>query len=190
MRLVLNILILVTAVTLLAGVMWQHGERSAEQSKIEQTRDEVARFHRVIALHAALNNIERSSRGYPMTVDPLWFNEGEVPVNPLLNPSHPWLEIAHPGHGDLLHPPVRAASERSHARFWYNPTLGVVRARVPRGASDAATLRLYNAVNGTNLATLFPDPQSFTRVPAEQPTASTDADDDDEHDSDGHVDHD
>lgn len=158
MRIVLNILILLTAALLLAGVTWQHREQSAERQRVGQTHDEVGQFHRVISLHTALKDIdiERSERGYPLTVDPAWFDD-ELPVNPLLGPSYPWLEIAHPDHGDLLHPPVRAASNTSHARFWYNPANGVVRARVPRAVSDAATLRLYNAVNGTNLTSLLPD---------------------------------
>jgi len=156
MRIVLNILIVVMVAMLLAGAAWQHRDRAAGQQRIEQTRDEVHRFHRVISLHTALNNIERSTRGYPMTIDPAWFDD-ELPVNPLLSSAHPWLEIAHLDHESLLHPPVRAASKTSHARFWYNPANGIVRARVPRRASDGATLRLYNAVNGTALDSLLPD---------------------------------
>jgi hypothetical protein len=38
--------------------------------------------------------------------------------------------------------------------FWYNPALGVVRARVPRTLSDAEALELYNEVNGTRLQEL------------------------------------
>lgn len=157
MRIVFNILILLMIAMLLAGVAWQHHEQRAEQQRIDQTREEVNQFHRVISLHTALNNIERSMRGYPLTIDPAWFDE-ELPDNPLLDASHPWLEIAHEAHADLLHPPVRAASDHRYARFWYNPAHGIVRARVPRKASDAATLRLYNSVNGTNLMSLLPDP--------------------------------
>jgi len=156
MRIILNILIVLMVAMLLAGVAWQHREHVAEQQRIEQAREEVGRFRRVISLHTALNNIERSSRGYPMTIDPDWFDD-ELPTNPLLNFSHPWLEIAHPDHDELSHPPVRYAGSTRHARFWYNPANGVVRARVPRRASDAATLRLYNTVNGTDLASLLPD---------------------------------
>jgi hypothetical protein len=164
MRLVLNILIGLMVIMLLAGVAWQRSERSLQRQHIEQTRHEVAQFHRVIALQSALNNIERSSRGYPLAIDPEWF-DGELPTNPLLTPSHPWLEIAHPDQGNLFHPPVRAAISHHDARFWYNPANGIVRARVPRAASDAATLRLYNTVNGTKLTALLPDPESL-RTPA------------------------
>jgi hypothetical protein len=32
--------------------------------------------------------------------------------------------------------------------FWYNPRLGVIRARVPESASDDAAIAMYEAVNG------------------------------------------
>jgi hypothetical protein len=163
MRMVLNILIVLTAALLLAGVMWQHRVHSEERQRIEQARDDVKHFHRVIALQAALNNIERSSRGYPMVIEPSWF-DGELPTNPLLSPTHPWLEIAHPHHAELRHPLTRAANSSTYARFWYNPANGIVRARVPRGASDAATLRLYNKVNDSNLTRLFPDPDKLRAI--------------------------
>jgi hypothetical protein len=49
------------------------------------------------------------------------------------------------------------AASRMQSRFWYNPYAGVVRARVPQGASDAAALKMYNAVNVSRLRSLFDD---------------------------------
>jgi nicotinate dehydrogenase subunit A len=40
----------------------------------------------------------------------------------------------------------------------------IVRARVPRAASDAATLRLYNMVNNSNLTQLLPDPDKLRQI--------------------------
>ena len=41
--------------------------------------------------------------------------------------------------------------------FWYNPTNGVYRARVPAQANDRETLALYNSVNSAVLDTLPTD---------------------------------
>lgn len=176
MRIVFNILIVLMVAMLLAGVAWHHREHSSEQERIAAAREAVNHFHRVISLQATLNNIDRSIRGYPLTVELAWF-EDELPSNPLLGPSHPWLEIAHPDHDELLHPPLRAASNTGHAQFWYNPANGIVRARVPRGVSDGATLRLYNAVNGTNLTSLLPE-SATARAIADLDDDGDDADDD------------
>jgi hypothetical protein len=38
--------------------------------------------------------------------------------------------------------------------FWYNPANGAFRIRVPRQATNAETLALYNRVNGTSVRAL------------------------------------
>jgi hypothetical protein len=99
------------------------------------------------ALRAALRDVPVSSRGYPLTIDPEWF-EGTLPWNDLLGPSQPWLELAHQDQKDLVHPPDPFVIERTQAGFWYNPHTGHVRARVPAQASESASVELYNRVNG------------------------------------------
>jgi hypothetical protein len=115
---------------------------------------ELRRFQQQIALQYALARVERNERGYPVTVDPEWF-QGQLPANPLLGPEHPWVEIASPEQKELLHPQERVASGKTSAKFWYNPHMGIVRARVPGGMSDAASVELYNYVNDTSLPNLF-----------------------------------
>ena len=129
----------------------------AEQGREEDNRlaqSEVHRFQNQIHLRASLQEVELNAHGFPVTIDPEWFL-GNLPVNPLLSATHPWLEIAAEVDRGMVHPSNMTAPDTSVAQFWYNPYTGVVRARVPTGVSDATTLALYNRVNGTNLPSLF-----------------------------------
>jgi len=54
-----------------------------------------------------------------------------------------------------MHPVNRLCDGPRTATFWYNPTTGVVRARVPHMVSDQRSLELYNYINGSQLDDLF-----------------------------------
>lgn len=88
---------------------------------------------------------------YPPTVQPSWFSGG-TPVNPLLPSQSQVFDVA--GSGGASDPVVKHTSTPATAMFWYNPTSGAFRSRVPTQGSDAATLALYNKVNGTTLTNL------------------------------------
>lgn len=154
MRLVMDMLIALLLTSMLIGAMWEHRANHIEQQHRDLTRNEVRRFQQQIALQAALAQVENNERGYPATIDPAWF-QGSLPANPLLDASHPWVEIADPSQRDLVHPLDRVATSRSQAKFWYNPANGCVRARVPGGLSDSTSLFIYNYVNDCNLPDLF-----------------------------------
>lgn len=154
MRLILDTLVALMLAAILVGVVF-HSRTDREIDQTRQTaRLELRRFQQQIALQSTLGKVERTERGYPVTIDPEWF-QGTLPSNPLLGPEHPWVEVAGPDQMDLAHPTERVASSKSIAKFWYNPHLGVVRARVPVGMSDDASLELYNFVNDANLPDLF-----------------------------------
>jgi hypothetical protein len=87
-------------------------------------------------------------------VDPQWFG-AEPPRNGLVSPERPWVEVATPAEASLQDPPVRLTVDPKVAAFWYNPYQGVVRARVPVSISDAKSLAMYNAINGTRLTTIY-----------------------------------
>jgi type II secretory pathway pseudopilin PulG len=154
MRIVLDSLAALMLCGILAGVVLQTRSERRLEDKIELARAEVERFQSQILLQAALEKGQLSQRGYPKTVEVEWF-AGNTPANPLLGPSHPWVEIADETQRDLLHPTNRMAFDAQVAQFWYSPYTGVVRARVPSDVSDVTALRLYNRVNGTNLASLY-----------------------------------
>jgi hypothetical protein len=153
MRLLIDSLVALMLTGILAGVVLHTRSEWRLEDKIELARAEVERFQSQIMLQTALEKVEMSQRGYPARVDVAWF-VGNIPVNPLLGPSHPWLEIAPAKQRDLHHPPNLMAFRHDVAQFWYNPNTGVVRGRVPTEVSDATALRLYNRINGTNLTDL------------------------------------
>jgi type II secretory pathway pseudopilin PulG len=154
MRLVIDSLVALMLCGFLAGVVLQTRAERRLDDKIELGRAEVERFQSQILLQAAIEKGELSQRGYPTTIEVEWFS-GNAPLNPLLGPAHPWLEIADESQRDLLHPPNPMAFGVDVAQFWYSPYTGVVRARVPSDVSDATAVRLYNRMNGCNLQDLY-----------------------------------
>jgi hypothetical protein len=163
MRLLLDTLVALMLAAILVGLVFHnHAGREGDQVR-ETTRIELRRFQQQIALQSTIAKVERTERGYPITVDPAWF-QGSLPMNPLLGPEHPWVEIASAEQKNLMHPQERVASNKGLAKFWYNPAQGVVRARVPVGMSDAASLELYNFVNDTALTDLFADGTKKTKT--------------------------
>lgn len=156
MRLILDTLVALMLAAILVGVVFHSRSDRAIDEARETTRLELRRFQQQISLQSALAKVERTERGYPVMIDPDWF-QGSLPSNPLLGPEHPWVEIASPEQEALMHPQERVASNKGIAKFWYNPYAGVVRARVPVGLSDTASLELYNFVNDAGLPDLFAD---------------------------------
>jgi hypothetical protein len=156
MRLIIDSLAAVMLCGILAGVIMHTRAQSRLEDKLELARAEVERFQSQIMLQTALEKVNMTQRGYPRTVDAEWF-PGNLPLNPLLGPGFPWLEIAGDSQRDLFHPRSRIAYSHNLAQFWYNPYTGVVRARVPDDVSDATALRLYNRINGTGLSDLRAD---------------------------------
>ncbi|MHC4208707.1 MAG: hypothetical protein ACYSWT_03225 [Planctomycetota bacterium] len=153
MRLVIDSLVALMLTGILAGVVLHTRSEWRLEDKIELARAEVERFQSQIMLQTAMEKVELSQRGYPARIDPAWF-AGSLPLNPLLGPSHPWLEIAGDTQRDLHHPPNLIAFSGDVAQFWYSPHTGEVRGRVPAEVSDATALRLYNRINGSNLSDL------------------------------------
>lgn len=117
--------------------------------------EDVRRLEKEIRFRAATGKVELNARGWPLTIDPNWWDKGQAPQNWLLDKGRAWVEVASVDQAGLLHPPVRLAVDSSQAAFWYNPNQGVVRARVPVMVSDEQALELYNRINGTGLGSIF-----------------------------------
>lgn len=142
-----------------------HQRDAAEQARlIRLTQERLRQIERQVSLHAIVEG-EINHYGFPAEIDPAWF-ENNVPTHPMLSGDRPWVEIAAERDQSLWDPPDRVADD-GDAAFWYNPRLGVVRARVPQMLSDLKTLETYNLINGSRLADLFavdrPEPEESTR---------------------------
>jgi hypothetical protein len=156
MRLLIDAMIAVMVLAIAAGMTWHSGAvRQADEHR-DLARAETRRFQQQISLQSALAQVERNERGYPASVETEWF-QGKLPVNPLIDVDHPWLEIAGAEQKGLLHPPEKVADSSVLAKFWYNPSNGIVRARVPSSLSDATALQLYNYINDCKLQDLLGD---------------------------------
>lgn len=157
MRWVVDSLVALMIAGIVTGVVLHVRQREQFELSREIVRGDIQRFRQQINLQTAMSKVELTEQGYPATIDPEWFttDDGGLPMNPLLDDQHPWLELAGPSQALLVHPPNRTASSRRFAKFWYNPYTGAVRARVPVGVSDSETLELYNYINNCDLGSLF-----------------------------------
>ena len=92
-------------------------------------------------------NIEPDG-SYPANISVEWFQGFKLPINPL-HPDHPrTVQDDIDGVNPNKWQPIGKTSESYP--FWYNPSNGAFRIRVPAQATEAETLALYNKVNGTN----------------------------------------
>ncbi len=150
MRWLTNIVLALMIAGLLGGAAMLAYREYDQQKQRNFVRDEVRRFQREINVRGALREGSLNERGYPTTIDPHWF-AGDVPRNPLLGPSHPWVELAELDERDLDHPRNWAVFDSNAARFWYNGYRGIVRARVGRTAGEDEARQLYEYVNEASL---------------------------------------
>lgn len=84
---------------------------------------------------------------YPTRLDPEWFRDLRVPINPLVPAQLNHYEVV--SGGSALHPRDLAVSSTSTPGFWYNATNGVLRARVPSSGDSGWVLVLYGSANGS-----------------------------------------
>jgi type II secretory pathway pseudopilin PulG len=168
----MKMLVDIAAVLLVAAVVWAVITMRLDQQERDQTEQavlaDVKRFGQEVQKRAATGGSDTNARGWPVTIDPAWF-EGHPPQNPLLSSDRPWVEVASPDRAHLMHPEVRVAADRSMAAFWYNPYQGVVRTRVPATLNDEQALALYNRLNRTSLTSLFQTEAAPIVAPATRP---------------------
>ena len=160
-RLIIDSLIALMLVGILASIMVYHREQQKLASRYQTVHRALARLHEQVVIHGALIENETGTGGYPANISPTWFSSAatsldphsDLPMNVMVPSRQPWVDVAPPG--DLSdHPPDPIISRPDQAGFWYNPNRGLFRARVMPQFSEQETLRVYNMVNGTTLASL------------------------------------
>ena len=176
MRLVLDSLIALMLVGILGAVLVHYRQ---QQQRLETVRfvhrsladlHEQATYHRALATAAHADDTEAIARRkqapddapFPRHISPNWFGP-KLPLNVLADTRQPWIDLA-PKDDLSAHPPDPVLRGMGQAGFWYNPSRGIFRARVPPQLSEQATLNLYNRVNGTALMAL-PQDESAQRQP-------------------------
>jgi len=159
MRLLVDSLIALMLVGILGAALHVHYQHRRERSMVFAVQSALGELHEQARLHGAVANEDATSAGFPRRIDPRWFAE-ELPVNVLIDRQHLWIDQA-PAGDYSEHPPDPVLTDREQAGFWYNPNLGVFRARVAPRLSDTDALRIYNRVNNSRLESL-PDPEERT----------------------------
>jgi len=165
MRLMVDSLIALMLAAILGGVLVYHTRHQAQARRYESVRRALASLQEQVAVHAAVD-AESGKYEFPQFIAPDWFH-GAVPVNVLMPGRHAWIDIAPPGDRND-HPPDPVFNQKQQAGFWYNPSRGIFRARVPRQLTEEDTLRVYNLVNGAGLSAI-PHSQDPKRRPTPMP---------------------
>ncbi|MFM9957605.1 MAG: hypothetical protein ACKVZJ_05995 [Phycisphaerales bacterium] len=176
--------IIMAAITIAFGVgllMWRHHGGVDLETAVETTRIALEKIDAQIKFRAAVSRVHEATggettpdqlaatgepdlttpvnqRGWPMTIEPEWFGT-KPPLNALTIPGCPWVEIASGEELLLTNPRIRVALDRNVAAFWYNPALGIVRARVGPTATDVQAVDLYNRVNATAIVAIVDAPE-------------------------------
>jgi hypothetical protein len=153
MRLLIDSMIVVMVLSIIGGTVAYRQESTRQDLDLDTVCDGLDRFQTKLQFHSALWQAQEQAVGeYPPQVMPGWFDD-RPPQNTLISTDRPWVDIA-PLEDYNDQPPDPLATGPGQASFWYNPALGVVRARVPVQNTDRQTLELYNMVNGTSLSVL------------------------------------
>jgi hypothetical protein len=146
----------VAALVLITGAIFYFRTHQEKEALIDRAAAELRRVELEMKYRAAAKLPGLNEDGWPEVIEEGWFQgPSGVPRNPLVSPERPWVDLATREEADLDNPMVKMTADPRLAGFWYNPHLGVVRARVPVMVSDVESLELYNRVNGTRLASIF-----------------------------------
>lgn len=146
----------VASLVLISGAILYFKTSQEKDALIERTSAELRRVELEMKYRAAAKLPGLNAKGWPAVIEEAWFRgPSGTPRNPLVSPERPWIDLASEEEADLDNPMVKMTADPHLAGFWYNPNLGVVRARVPVMVSDDETLDIYNRVNGTHLASIF-----------------------------------
>ena len=133
--------------------MYYHRHNHQFDADVEFVQQSIRRLKEQIAYQRALVLAENSETGFPEQIEMEWFGH-DLPVNVLVSPRQPWIDVA--PRGDMSnHPPDPIIRDAAQAGFWYNPNLGLFRARVEPQLSESQTVEVYNLANGTALSALF-----------------------------------
>lgn len=106
----------------------------------------------VDAVRNAVEEYRATYGGVPATIDKSLFYSGSFPRNPYVMSGDPSaVEVVTLG-AAVTEPTTKAVG--ADTAFWYNTDNGEFRARVTSQGTNARTIALYNAVNGTSVTAI------------------------------------
>lgn len=149
MRLFIDSMIALMLIAVLVGVIVLNKDEQQDQRDVATVQNALDRLHKQADYHTTLQSATAGQDTLLVHLHVEWFGD-DLPTNVLLEKGHPWIDLAPPG--DLgTHPPDPVVTDQHQAGFWYNPTLGIFRARVAPLSTEAETLALYNQINQAHL---------------------------------------
>ncbi|MCP4589932.1 MAG: prepilin-type N-terminal cleavage/methylation domain-containing protein [bacterium] len=139
-----EVLIVVIVLSILAAAILPQFTEAADESRIGTTAIIVKSMQRQLTVEKARDGT------WPTAFDATWFEGGVLPNNPYDPDQTDQIQVTNSA--TMLHPTTKTVGD--YGSFWYNYGNGIVRARVLAGVDTAATIKVYNSVNGTKITTL------------------------------------
>jgi len=161
-RLLIDSLIALLLVGVLASVLFYRWSKKHNLERYRVVQEALSALSDQAEYQGVLASGDSGVSRFPAVMSPLWFRSG-LPMNVAIPGWHPWMDVAPPG-DTSEHPPDPVITDSGQAGIWYNPNLGIFRARVQEQGSELESLNLYNQLNKTTLQAIHPDPG-----PARQP---------------------
>ncbi|MEM1027810.1 MAG: hypothetical protein AAGJ38_06975 [Planctomycetota bacterium] len=160
MRRLVDIFVVVAVLAVVVFVVQSRPSAEDRAATIADVQHDMERLYERASYYGALeNSIDNTNTVWPVAVMPAWFGE-DLPTNALLirfdEQPRPWIDVAPPGDRSP-HPPDPVAVRPEQAQFWYNPNVGLFRARVAPHLGETEATALYNQLNGVELAVLDRD---------------------------------
>lgn len=141
--------IVILILSILAAIVIPKISAGADESRTSATASTVKNVQTMIQF--ATNNPQTNPTGdIPATIDPAWFADNSIPVNPWDETyAGARVNVDATATADQTHPASKAIG--SNGVFWYNPSNGRFRALIPDQGNAADNMKLYNAVNSTGI---------------------------------------
>lgn len=136
-----ELVIVIVVIGLLAAIALPRFGSASHNATVASLKAHVSELQKAVDMYHA----EHSA--YPPNIDPDWFISQELPAH-TWSPTNPQGVETDSTDGRLHPESVVVSLENGWNGYWYNPTNGVVRARVTYQGTNIRTLALYRRING------------------------------------------
>ncbi len=151
-----ELIVVIVVLAVLSGVAIPKYFNTRDEAQISAAR--YARGCLATAIQNYYHNqlITTGAGRYPTSLDLVWeTTEGERLLNPFILASQP-IYLPDPDNTpSKWHPQIKTVEERMQSSYkgaiWFNSSNGAVRFCVPKQATNAATIALYNEVNACHV---------------------------------------
>ncbi len=150
---IIEILIVSAILIVIAGIVYPLVAEIPRKVQTTTMTGVVRLIRQKILYHAAVGDVPLSMEGYPNTIDPAWFRNGQLPQDvwtkrPLkIQTVHGSKDRTIPNDKTFKLPRSNGVGEHT---AWYNAATGAFVALVPNIGAEAEMREMFNLVNGQN----------------------------------------